>query len=148
MNAEQYKRCKQAHLLLINGCGEDCLNCVRPSCVCDDPQIQADADRWAAQKEHERKFYRDNRQARLNSAKEYYHNVKRPQRKPRGRWIVNQQTFNQLPNEFTYDDAARVWQITKTAAIERINNFLKLNPHCLTKVKTGRRCGQIRMRKV
>jgi len=147
MNAKTYQRCKQAHLLLINGCGEDCLNCTKPTCICDDPQIQADADRWAAQKEHERKYYRTHREKRLKDSNDY-HRRTRPAPRATLRWVVVPETFDQLPSEFTYDEAAKVWQVTKTAAVERINKFLKLDPNCLVKIKTGRRCGLIKLRKI
>lgn len=147
MRKADYQRIKAAYEMSINGCGEDCFTCNRENCVCDDEKILEDADRWIAQKEHERVFCDRNRQIRSKAAKDYYHAIKKPKRVKVGCYAVNQTSFDQLPDEFTYDDAAKIWQIEKTAAVERINKFLRLDPNCLTKTRPPRN-QTILMRKV
>jgi TusA-related sulfurtransferase len=147
MNAKRYKEIKTAYELTINGCGKDCAECELELCVCDEPKTQSDAAIWVKQKEHERVFYYGNREKRLNGAKDYYNkHLKRVRvQLP----IVNQATFDLLPDEFTYNDAAAVWGIQKTAAVERIRKFIKKNPDYLTKHrKSSRLSVEIVMRKV
>ena len=89
----------------------------------------------------------NHREARLNNATRYYHEVRKHKTTPKGKWATNQQSFDLLPAEFTYEQAAKIWQITKNAAIERVKVYLRNNPHALTKHKTGQRCGLIKLRK-
>jgi hypothetical protein len=97
----------------------------------------ADAESWGIQKEHERNFYRANRDRRLQESKDYYRTHLKKEK--RGLPIINQNTFDILPQEFTYQNAASIWKIEKTAAIERINKFLRLFPKCLTKHRSKKR---------
>lgn len=132
MNKTQYQQAKRAYEITVNGCGKDCFNCAELACICDNLQIQKDAAMWIRQKNHERDFYHRNRERRLNAIKSRYKKKERTEYP-----TVNQAAFDALPDEFTYDIAAAIWQIHKNAAVERIKKFLVINPNCLTKQKTS-----------
>lgn len=134
MNKETYYKLKRAYAITINGCGGDCFECERSKCLADTREIQRDARKWIKQKEHERKFYYRHREVRLAKSREYYNNNIKKESKLHIS-IINKETFDQLPDEFTYDIAARIWKVEKPCAIERINKFRKLDNYGLIKTR-------------
>lgn len=121
MNKERYWRIKNAYNLTINGCGADCFNCQHDSCLADSRQVKRDAKAWIKQKEIERQFYKDHREARQKKAREAYKKVENPMQSRR----LKDDLLTPLPNKFTYETAAKIWQVEKTCAIERIKRFIK-----------------------
>ena len=133
MNKNLYHRRKLAYNLVINGCGNDCLTCEKEACICDDKHIQADAEAWAKQKECERQFYKNNREKRLNEAKEYHHKVVKPNKPVKDNMQFWREVFKALPESFTYDEAAKIWLVEKTCAVERIKRLIRFFPERIIK---------------
>lgn len=131
-NAKAYHKMKNAYLLTVNGCGQDCLTCERPSCICDSKKVRELAAKWVKQKGFERDFYYNHRQERLKSVKEYYEKH-RKRNTPGELRITTEATLNQLPEEFTYDEAAKAWGVIKHTAVERVKKLLARFPGCIIK---------------
>lgn len=122
MNKETYHRVKNAYLLTINGCGEDCFNCEREICLCDYESVKADAARWIKQKQVERDFYAANKEKRNNAVKARY-KKHLAVKNPHGRRVVLNDLLELLPDIFDYEMAMQLWQCEYECARQRLYIF-------------------------
>lgn len=134
MDKETYARIKRAYQITINGCGKDCLECERETCLCDSKQIKRDARKWVKQKASERQFYKDHREQRLKTSKAYYdrfHKVANPHEMRK----ISNDLLLLLPDAFDYEMAAHAWTSDYHCMHERVKRFISRG--FLTKHRQG-----------